>query len=56
MTTDVTTEMTFAAIKQAVKEGIIEGEHVPTEEYLRMAGAWGRVIEAVINEYRRNND
>lgn len=46
---DVTTDMLFAAIKQAVKEGIIKGEHVPIEEYERRTAAWERVIQAALD-------
>jgi hypothetical protein len=47
---DVTTEMIFAAIKQAVKEGIIKGgNEVTIEEYERRVAAWKRVVSAAID-------
>ena len=52
---EVTTDMLFAAIKQATKEGIIKkGEEVPIEEYELRTAAWERVIQAALEQSQDN--
>jgi len=45
----VTSNMVFAAIKQAVAEGVIVSRDVPTDVYERNVYAWHRILTAALD-------
>jgi|TARA_B100001105_G_C22392566_1_gene445145 hypothetical protein len=50
MSQEVTAKMVFAGIKQADKEGMINGDEViHLEEYERRVEAWKRIIQAALS-------